>query len=100
PLPEPYAQQLGRRVLEPWDLVQYAMVELADEQRLDAARDLVEVDQPAGRWIDRSRQVDVDLERVTMHPVTLVLGRHHRQPVRGLEAKRTAQLDVHGHSRT
>src|SRR4030095_12418224 len=95
PVPYPNGQVLRRRVLESLDLVQYAMVELAHDNRLDQARDLVEVDQPPELRVDRASHRDLDLKRMPVHAMALVLGRQHRQAMRGFETKRLAQLDLH-----
>src|SRR2546426_10534462 len=60
PLPEPDAQQLRGRILEAGDVVQGPVVEVALEQRLDPARDPVEIHEPSHALVERTRHRDLD----------------------------------------
>ena len=60
------------------------MVELRVEG-LEGGVDLGEVHEPAELGVDLAAHVERDLEGVAVQAGALVLGRHHRQAVGGLE---------------
>src|SRR5438105_459732 len=75
--PQPARENLRGRVLEAGDLVQVAMVELA-QHRIDRLLDVGEVDEPAARLVDLARDPDTEAEAVTVEPRALVSLGHRR----------------------
>jgi len=86
PPPDPSREILARRVLEPGDLVEIAMVELIVHQAKGSFQ-LGEVHDPAGPLAHRAIDRHPHLKRVAVQPRALVLGGHVRQPMRGFEGE-------------
>src|SRR5205085_3955752 len=95
PLPDPLREPLAGRIVEPLDLVQIAMVELV-EQWLEGGLHVCEVHHPPEPRVDRSGDVNLDLERMPMHARALVSVRHVRQPMRRLDLKNAEEFHAWG----
>ena len=74
------------RVSQPLDLIQIMMVDLFIE-RLKGPDDIRKVHDPTRLLLDRSRDVNLDPERMAMQPPAFVVFRDIRQKVRRFNGK-------------
>lgn len=73
-------------ILQAGNFVQIVMIKLL-VQRLERPADVGEIDDPAFARPNRAAHVHLNVKRVTVQPVTLVFGRHVRQPMGSLEGE-------------
>lgn len=81
---DPAAEHLAGGVLQALDVVEEVVIELV-VQRREGRLDVGEVHHPAHRRIGFALDVDLDPERMTVQPGTLMAGRHVRQAVGRLD---------------
>ncbi len=93
PLVNPNGDVLRRRIFEAGDLVQAMMIELR-EQRPERLFDREEIDDEAGRRIDRSFELEFDAIGMAVHVAAAMRRRDVGQEMRGLEGKGLG--DLHG----
>jgi hypothetical protein len=77
-------EDLARRVLEPFDLVQVVVIQLSQD-RLEDARDLSKVHYPASLGSHGPLNVEDNSKGVPMEPTALVATWDMRKAVCGLE---------------
>ena len=90
-VPDPPGQDLARRVVESFYLVEVVVVE-ASQERLNRARQVGEVTDPTGVITDRSAHVHGHPVGVPVQPSALVARRHVREAVSRLERELSEDL--------
>ena len=93
-MPDPVREHLAGRVFEARDFVQVMMVELV-VQRSKKGVQLAKIDEPAGVWIDRPFDGELDLETVAVKAKALVGLRQLGKPVSRFETKFMDEPHVH-----
>ena len=84
PAPDPARQHLAGRIFQSLDLVEIVMIEPVI-QRLECRLEIRKIHQPAQLRVGFARYVNLDAERMSVQPRTLVPGRHIRQAMRRFE---------------
>ena len=84
PLPDPAGEMFTGGIGETVDVVEVTVIQLVVNW-LERGLDVGKIHNPAGRWIEWPRDVDLDPERVTMQSATFVTVRNIRKEMRGFK---------------
>ena len=93
PVPQPHGDPLQRRRLQPFDLVEKAMVERLAHFRQRRFQ-IVEMHDHAVRWVGVAVDADARAERMPVHPRIRVSGGGRGQEMSRLEEE--FLIDAHG----
>ncbi|SOR31489.1 protein of unknown function [Methylorubrum extorquens] len=90
-MPDPGRDMLGSGILQPLDLIEAMVVEPLQERR-EGALDVVEIDHPTARRIDRAGDRQLHAVGMPVHAVAAMGLRHVRQAVGRLEGEGLGDL--------